>query len=601
MFRRSFSVLIATAVVVSGVSFLPVFAQETEGSEPVVAQETENSEPVVTQEAIPLGSEPATAQETVPLEKVGSDTDSDESMMAGPGEIFPAEDVQVSGNTYVQYPIRDKDDLVAVFGASNVSAKSDTEIKLLNDFDFPDTQHVSIDFYDCTFTFDFNGHRCNGIQSWMCFEGSDITLIDSSGSQSGGITSDPILEGGKVSSFPYPLSTYGGNLTIKSGYYDGYGTTIIATTGKILIQGGRFDSIEVAADMEKAEIQGGEFRSADGAVFCGKNYITKDGSGINPLQISGGTFSCTNNDPEYGAINYVYFGSEIYPDMGDLIDQDCFILPGKLNRFYEKDWTTARVFTEDNVKVYKNNSIEGFVYRLYSKALEREPDVNGFANWVTQLKDKKISGSGAAFGFFFSPELTNRNLSNEAFVTLLYNVFLNREPDAGGMQTWLSALETGASRKYVFSGFANSQEWKGLCEKFGIEPGSYTSDEPRDQNLQVTAFVQRLYSLCLNRKAEVDGLNNWTAALLSKEQDGAHVAYGFFFSQEFVGRNLSNAEYVEVLYKVLLGRNSDPAGKADWVKQLDGGMARMDIFRGFVHSQEFDQICADYGIVRGTI
>lgn len=575
MFRRSFSVLIATAVIVSGVSFLPVFAKETETSEPVATQEA------------------------VLFETVGSD--SEENVLTENSEMIPADDARVSEPAYVQYPIRDKDDLVAVFGSSNVSVKSDTEIQLLKDFVFPDSQHVSIDFYDCTLTFDFNGHRCNGIQSWICYEGSDITLIDSSGKHSGGITSDPILEGGIVTSFPYPLTTLGGNLTIKSGYYDGYGRTIIADLGEILILDGRFDSIEVAADMQKAEIQGGVFRSESAAVSCGKNYKTKDGSGSNPLQISGGSFSCTDNDPEYGAINYIYFGSEIYPDMADLIDMDCFILPRKIYKFYQEDWTTARVFTEDNVKVYKNNSIEGFVYRLYAKALEREPDLNGFANWVTQLKEKKISGSGAAFGFFFSPEMSNRNLTNLEFVTLLYNVFFDREPDEGGMQTWLSALETGASRKYVFSGFANSQEWKNLCAVYKIEPGSYKSDEPRDQNLKVTAFVQRLYTICLFRDAEPDGLNNWTAALNNKSQDGAHVAYGFFFSQEFIDRQLTNDEYVEVLYRALLGRNSDPAGKANWVKQLDAGTKRMDIFRGFVHSPEFDQICTDYGIVRGTI
>lgn len=242
-----------------------------------------------------------------------------------------------------------------------------------------------------------------------------------------------------------------------------------------------------------------------------------------------------------------------------------------------------------------------FVYRLYSKVLQREPDTTGLLNWVKQLNEKTISGSDAAYGFFFSPELTKRNLTNEEFVTLLYNTFFDRNPDTGGMKTWLSALESGASRKYVFSGFANSQEWKNLCAGYGIEPGSYTSDEPRDQNLKVTAFVQRLYNLCLNRGADVDGLNNWTKALNSQSQDGAHVAYGFFFSQEFIGRKLSNADYVEVLYEVLLGRGSDPAGKANWVKQLDAGTERMDIFRGFVHSQEFDKICADYGIVRGTI
>lgn len=112
--------------------------------------------------------------------------------------------------------------------------------------------------------------------------------------------------------------------------------------------------------------------------------------------------------------------------------------------------------------------------------------------------------------------------------------------------------------------------------------------------------MQRRYTLCLNRKADAAGIYNWTSALNSKSQGGAHVAYGFFFSAEFTNRKLSNEDYVEVLYEALLGRGSDSTGKADWVAQWKAGTNRMDVFRGFVHSQEFDGICAQYGITRGT-
>lgn len=73
------------------------------------------------------------------------------------------------------------------------------------------------------------------------------------------------------------------------------------------------------------------------------------------------------------------------------------------------------------------------------------------------------------------------------------------------------------------------------------------------------------------------------------------------FYTEFTNRKLSNENYVEVLYKVLLGRASDSKGKADWVAQLKEGKSRLEIFRGFAHSQEFEKICSEYGIVRGTV
>lgn len=122
-----------------------------------------------------------------------------------------------------------------------------------------------------------------------------------------------------------------------------------------------------------------------------------------------------------------------------------------------------------------------------------------------------------------------------------------------------------------------------------------------DDHTQITAFVERLYHLCLERSPDEAGLNDWRTALIERTKSGAVVAEGFFFSEELQNRGLSDGDFVELLYLVMMDRESDEEGKAYWIKRLDAGVSREGVFKGFAESAEFDNICASYGISRGTV
>ncbi len=118
---------------------------------------------------------------------------------------------------------------------------------------------------------------------------------------------------------------------------------------------------------------------------------------------------------------------------------------------------------------------------------------------------------------------------------------------------------------------------------------------------KVYLFVKRLYNYCLNRDPDESGGANWTARLKSGARDGISAAYGFCLSAEMKRRNLSNAQYVDILYRAMMDRASDANGKAYWVNLLDNGVSRAGVFCGFAKSAEFARICSSYGIVCGTI
>lgn len=133
-----------------------------------------------------------------------------------------------------------------------------------------------------------------------------------------------------------------------------------------------------------------------------------------------------------------------------------------------------------------------------------------------------------------------------------------------------------------------------------ILPGQITpvTPEPSDP---VTAFVTRLYRLCLNREPDKSGLNDWVSQLKTGRKNAAQVVYGFFFSKEMIGLSLSDDEYVERCYSVMMDRKSDAGGKKYWLEHLTNGVTRLYVVRGFVESNEFTGICNQYGVTRGSL
>lgn len=118
---------------------------------------------------------------------------------------------------------------------------------------------------------------------------------------------------------------------------------------------------------------------------------------------------------------------------------------------------------------------------------------------------------------------------------------------------------------------------------------------------QTKAFVERMYKVALNREAENRGLNDWNNKLLTKKTDAAGVAQGFICSQEFLNRNLNDNDYIDTLYRTFFDREADREGKNYWLHYLKNNNNRMHVLCGFVNSQEFSNLCDQFGIARGTM
>ncbi|MBO6088899.1 MAG: DUF4214 domain-containing protein, partial [Lachnospiraceae bacterium] len=261
---------------------------------------------------------------------------------------------------------------------------------------------------------------------------------------------------------------------------------------------------------------------------------------------------------------------------------------------------TLSVITFPTLKTKAAGTVDDFVERCYTVALDRPSDADGFADWKGKLLNGKAVGIEVAYGFMFSPEYTKKDKSNEDYVTDLYALFMGREPDKDGYNDWVGQLNEGKSKLEVFVGFANSQEFFNLCESYGITAGRYVIGYDRTSINNVNLFVERLYKVCLGRRGDKGGQNNYVEKLLKKEISGSECARSFIFSQEYTNKGLSDEEFVENLYLAMMGRPSDASGKENWLNALASGKTRDEVFAGLANSSEFAQLCANYKIDNGA-
>ena len=244
----------------------------------------------------------------------------------------------------------------------------------------------------------------------------------------------------------------------------------------------------------------------------------------------------------------------------------------------------------------KSQMITSFVERMYTVVLNRNAEEGGLAYWSDELKNGTGDAATLARGFIGSEEFKTRGLDDSAYLDVLYNTFFDRAADEEGKAYWLGELANGSSREFVLSQFVNSREFAGICDSYEIARGTMEADGSSIYNAGVRNFVLRNYTKALGRGGETEGVEYWSHLINTRQMTALDCAMSFFHSQEFLNKNLSDADYVETLYATYFDRVSDAEGKAYWLNQMQSGMNRDAVLTEFAYSQEFRLIMSGYGL-----
>lgn len=215
----------------------------------------------------------------------------------------------------------------------------------------------------------------------------------------------------------------------------------------------------------------------------------------------------------------------------------------------------------------------GQIARLYLAYFLRDPDESGYEHWVS-LRRSGASLSDISEQFATSSEFTERygQLSNPAFVDLVYQNVLGRRPDAGGRAHWIRVLSGGGSRGDVMVGFSESSEF-------------ISSTSARIRRNERIGRVGRLYRAYFGRAPDNRGLDYW----LNTGLPAAEISGQFAASTEFKNRygSVDDGRFIDLMYRNVLGRAADTAGRRHWLGELHRGRARGAIMLGVSDSPEF--------------
>ncbi len=172
----------------------------------------------------------------------------------------------------------------------------------------------------------------------------------------------------------------------------------------------------------------------------------------------------------------------------------------------------------------------------------------------------------------------------------------DRQGDEPGYNDWTGKLAKGASRDYVFAGFVGSQEFLKLCGKFGITPGTYSSNQYRDQDLKKTEYVNRLFEKLLGRAGDEAGLNNNCRVLLNggSAQD---VVKSIMNSSEYLTHTnkISRERAIQDLFQALFGRGI--SGDYEYDQYVNNtSLTLSGVAEKLMATDEFKAFCTSYGV-----
>ncbi|MHB8280295.1 MAG: DUF4214 domain-containing protein [Candidatus Humimicrobiaceae bacterium] len=129
-----------------------------------------------------------------------------------------------------------------------------------------------------------------------------------------------------------------------------------------------------------------------------------------------------------------------------------------------------------------------------------------------------------------------------------------------------------------------------ILQKFDYSTLLYSK---RDLN----SFITSIFKNFLNREPNQDELNLWVSGLSLKEKTAVNFLESIIQSGEFKMKNISDSEYVKILYKALLNREPDNQGYNGWLDNLKNGKTRQYVLSGFINSNEFGDFCQLYDIL----
>lgn len=266
----------------------------------------------------------------------------------------------------------------------------------------------------------------------------------------------------------------------------------------------------------------------------------------------------------------------------------------------------------DALRNFRDTTLRHRLSYAYCLILGRMPDGLGQRNWSQEI-GKGRSLTDMLLGMMSSTEFQTTNPvvaeHGPAAVEVLYRLLLGREP-GGDATIAADRIKRGTLRfeelqkliilsaefkskhpvLYPAETIAAATPFRVTTDTAGIKPRSCDLAALGNRTASDTARIAYGYCLVLGRDADGAGLADYTAAIHAGTPV-RDVLVGLSLSDEASARFAAvrgNREFVATLYRELLDREPDGGGLQSYASNLDRGtITRADLWRSIIASEEF--------------
>ena len=277
-----------------------------------------------------------------------------------------------------------------------------------------------------------------------------------------------------------------------------------------------------------------------------------------------------------------------------------FLVLGVVGYFF--DSLREKLKSKGTIKIYKKVLLSILVIFLLSSVLifvrdyRRNSDYTvlikeNFVKFATSAKDKYLRTfrEDIYYSSLDVIEVDGKKISRNIIINIdnpKAGSNISKTIDLSGWAIETNSIDnTGIDKiEFFFDGIQGKGKYLG---SFSIP--YYKSD------IETVKFLENLYLQFYNRKPSENELNLWAINLEYRLLSFYDVVLSITNSSGIVNENLSNEEFIKVLYNGLLNREADKDGLTHWANLLKSDeVDRYGILNGFLNSEEFKRISDNY-------
>ena len=246
-------------------------------------------------------------------------------------------------------------------------------------------------------------------------------------------------------------------------------------------------------------------------------------------------------------------------------------------------------------------ALRAFVGRCYEIIQGRAGEEGGVTFWIEQLRAGTFNGATLVQFFANSDEFVGSNYSNAVKIQKIYETMLDRNPDAGGKKYWMDRLNAGVSLDAIISQFANSNEFKKICDNFGITPGLVPLSQEDFVRSVIVDVVTNCYESILGRDASAKEMKTSVDSLRKQKLGGANLVDQLITGAEYAGLNKSAEDTIIAVYKAMLNREPSAEEIDSGLDLLEKGGNLRSVVQQLSTNADFTNYCAAHSIIPGTV